>query len=159
MMRDRSAPYRIAAARGALDAGAWAVAVALVAAGAGWWVASGWSAAPFAQALLATVSTASGVAALWFAVRIAVDRRLFAALADAVSAAAAPEPAGGDALAALDRALADLGWIDATKAGRTLDARVRGAIGLSRTGVWIAVVQWLVVGAAIAASGIWRVLA
>ncbi|OJA98415.1 hypothetical protein, partial [Burkholderia ubonensis] len=120
-MRDRSAPYRIAAARGALDAGAWAVAVALVAAGAGWWVASGWSAAPFAQALLATVSTASGVAALWFAVRIAVDRRLFAALADAVSAAAAPEPAGGDALAALDRALADLGWIDATKAGRTLD--------------------------------------
>lgn len=158
MMRDRSAPYRIAAARGALDAGAWAVAVALVAAGAGWWVASGWSAAPFAQALLATVSTASSVAALWFAVRIAVDRRLFAALADA-ALAAAPEPAGGDALAALDRALADLGWIDATKAGRTLDARVRGAIGLCRTGVWIAVVQWLVVGAAIAASGIWRVLA
>ncbi|KVU92223.1 hypothetical protein WK75_15600 [Burkholderia ubonensis] len=157
-MRDRSAPYRIAAARGALDAGAWAVAVALVAAGAGWWVASGWSAAPFAQALLATVSTASSVAALWFAVRIAVDRRLFAALADA-ALAAAPEPAGGDALAALDRALADLGWIDATKAGRTLDARVRGAIGLCRTGVWIAVVQWLVVGAAIAASGIWRVLA
>ncbi|OJA78511.1 hypothetical protein BGV71_17330 [Burkholderia ubonensis] len=109
--------------------------------------------------MLATVSTASGVAALWFAVRIAVDRRLFAALADAVSAAAAPEPTGGDALAALDRALADLGWIDATKAGRTLDARVRGAIGLCRTGVWIAVVQWLVVGAAIAASGIWRVLA
>ncbi|CAM3042621.1 hypothetical protein BUUB107078_06990 [Burkholderia ubonensis] len=159
MMRDRSAPYRIAAARGALDAGAWAVAVALVAAGAGWWVASGWSAAPFAQALLASVSTASGVAALWFAVRIAIDRRLFAALADAVSAAAPPEPAGADALAALDRALADLGWIDATKAGRTLDARVRGAIGLCRTGVWIAVVQWLVVGAAIAASGIWRVLA
>ncbi|WP_084906493.1 hypothetical protein [Burkholderia ubonensis] len=155
-MRDRSAPYRIAAARGALDAGAWAVAVALVAAGAGWWVASGWRAAPFAQALLATVSTASGVAALWFAVRIAIDRRLFAALADA---ATAPEPAGGDALAALDRALADLGWIDETKAGRTLDARVRGAIGLCRTGVWIAVVQWLVVGAAIAASGFWRVLA
>ncbi|WP_235822255.1 hypothetical protein, partial [Burkholderia ubonensis] len=112
--------------------------------------------APFAQALLATVSTASGVAALWFAVRIAIDRRLFAALADA---ATAPEPAGGDALAALDRALADLGWIDETKAGRTLDARVRGAIGLCRTGVWIAVVQWLVVGAAIAASGFWRVLA
>ncbi|KWK68923.1 hypothetical protein WM16_24745 [Burkholderia ubonensis] len=156
-MRDRSAPYRIAAARGALDAGAWAVAVALVAAGAGWWVASGWSAAPFAQALLASASTASGVAALWFAVRIAIDRRLFAALADAAAAAAALEPAGGDALAALDRALADLGWIDATKAGRTLDARVRGAIGLCRTGVWIAVVQWLVVGAAIAASGIWRV--
>ncbi|KVD29891.1 hypothetical protein WI84_27125 [Burkholderia ubonensis] len=151
-MRDRSAPYRIAAARGALDAGAWAVAVALVAAGAGWWVASGWSAAPFAQALLATVSTASGVAALWFAVRIAVDRRLFAALADAVSAAAAPEPAGGDALAALDRALADLGWIDATKAGRTLDARVRGAIGLCRAGVLVAIMQWIVVGVAIAVA-------
>ncbi|MBN3795042.1 DUF1028 domain-containing protein [Burkholderia sp. Ac-20392] len=52
--------------------------------------------------------------------------------------------------AALDRALADLGWIDASKAGRALDARVRGAVGLCRAGVIVAIVQWLVVGLAIA---------
>ncbi|KVN13524.1 hypothetical protein WT09_02965 [Burkholderia stagnalis] len=150
-MRDPSAPYRIAAARGALDAGAWAIVAALAAAGAGWWVAAGWMAAPLARALLAAVSTASGVAALWYAVRIAIDRRLFAALAHA-AAATAPDGTG-DALAALDRALADLGWIDAAKAGRALDARVRGAIGLCRAGVLIAVIQWAIVGVAIAMSG------
>ncbi|KVN29174.1 hypothetical protein WJ63_11020 [Burkholderia pyrrocinia] len=148
-MRDPSAPYRIAAARGALEAGAWAIVAALAAAGAGWWVAAGWTAAPLARALLAAVSTVSGVAALWYAVRIAIDRRLFAALAHA---ARAPD-GGGDALAALDRALADLGWIDAAKAGRVLDARVRGAIGLCRAGVLIAVIQWTIVGTAIAMSG------
>ncbi|KWK56740.1 hypothetical protein WT81_06560 [Burkholderia stagnalis] len=150
-MRDPSAPYRIAAARGALDAGAWAIVAALAAAGAGWWVAAGWMAAPLARALLAAVSTASGVAALWYAVRIAIDRRLFAALAHAATATA-PDGAG-DALAALDRALADLGWIDAAKAGRALDARVRGAIGLCRAGMLTAVIQWAIVGAAIAMSG------
>lgn len=150
-MRDPSAPFRIAAARGALDAGAWAIVAALAAAGAGWWVAAGWMAAPLARVLLAAVSTASGVAALWYAVRIAIDRRLFAALAHAAKATA-PDGAG-DALAALDRALADLGWIDAAKAGRALDARVRGAIGLCRAGVLIAVIQWAIVGAAIAMSG------
>ncbi|WGS43486.1 hypothetical protein LFL97_08160 [Burkholderia sp. JSH-S8] len=148
-MRDPSAPYRIAAARGALEAGTWAIVAALAAAGAGWWVAAGWMAAPLARALLAAVSTVSGVAALWYAVRIAIDRRLFAALAHA---ARAPDGAG-DALAALDRALADLGWIAAAKAGRVLDARVRGAIGLCRAGVLIAVIQWGIVGAAIAMSG------
>ncbi|MGU7775413.1 hypothetical protein ACV229_35240 [Burkholderia sp. MR1-5-21] len=148
-MRDPSAPFRMAAARGALDAGAWAIAAAFAAAFAGGWVAAGWAAAPLARVLLATVSTASGIGALWYAVRIAIDRRLFAALA---RAAVAPDSAG-DALAALDRALADLGWIDDTKAGRPLDARVRGAIGLCRTAMLIAVAQWLVVGAAIAMSG------
>ncbi|MGU7779720.1 hypothetical protein [Burkholderia sp. PU8-34] len=147
-MCDPSAPFRIAAARGALDAGVWAIAAAFAAALAGGWVAAGWAAAPLARVLLATVSTASGIGALWYAVRIAIDRRLFAALART----AAPDSAG-DALAALDRALADLGWIDDTKAGRSLDARVRGAVGLCRTAMLIAVAQWLVVGAAIAMSG------
>ncbi|WP_338639254.1 hypothetical protein [Burkholderia pyrrocinia] len=145
-MHDPSAPFRIAAARGALDAGAWAIAAALAAAGAGWWIASGWAPATIARVLLAVVSTGSGIAALWYAVRIAIDSRLFAALARA----AAGDASVDDGLAALDRALADLGWIDAAKAGRTLDARVRGAVGLCRAGVLVAVVQWLVVGVAIA---------
>ncbi|ALX12292.1 hypothetical protein P350_12455 [Burkholderia cepacia JBK9] len=145
-MRDPSAPFRIAAARGALDAGAWAIAAALAAAGAGWWIAAGWAPATLARGLLAVVSTGSGIAALWYAVRIAIDRRLFAALARA----AAGDGALDDGLEALDRALTDLGWIDATKAGRALDARVRGAVGLCRAGVLVAIVQWLVVGIALA---------
>ncbi|RQS60727.1 hypothetical protein DID96_34080 [Burkholderia sp. Bp8963] len=151
-MRDPSAPFRIAAARGALDAGAWASAVAFAAALAGAWVAAGWAAAPLARVLLATVSTVAGIAALWCAVRIAIDRRLFAALARASAVSAAPDSAG-DALAALDRALADLGWIDDAKAGRALDARVRGAVRLCRSALLIAIAQWLAVGAAIAMSG------
>ncbi|AOJ31212.1 hypothetical protein [Burkholderia metallica] len=144
-MRDPSAPFRIAAARGALDVGAWAIAAALAAAGAGWWIASGW-APTIARVLLAVVSTGSGIAALWYAVRIEIDRRLFAALARTAAGGASVD----DGLAALDRALADLGWIDASKAGRALDARVRGAVGLCRAGVLVAIVQWLVVGIAIA---------
>lgn len=145
-MRDASALFRIAAARGALDAGAWAIAAALAAAGAGWWIAAGWAPATIARVLLATISTGSGIAALWYAVRIEIDRRLFAALARTASGDASVD----DGLAALDRALAGLGWIDAGKAGRALDARVRGAIGLCRAGVLIAVAQWIVVGVAIA---------
>ncbi len=150
MMRDVSISFRIAAARGALDAGAWAIAAAFAAAGAGWWIASGWPPAAVARVLLAVVSTGSGIAALWYAVRIQIDRRLFAALARTAS--------GGDpiddALAALDRALAELGWIDERKAGRTLDARVRGAVGLCRASVLVAIAQWIVVGLAIAAARI-----
>ncbi|NTZ05694.1 hypothetical protein [Burkholderia metallica] len=145
-MRDPSAPFRIAAARGALDASAWAIAAALAAAGAGGWIAAGWPPATFARVLLAAVSTGSGIAALWYAVRIEIDRRLFAALARAVDG----DGSADDGLAALDHALADLGWIDATKAGRTLDTRVRGAVGLCRAAVLVAVVQWLVVGIVIA---------
>ncbi|WP_322025058.1 hypothetical protein [Burkholderia sp. BCC1977] len=149
-MRDASAPFRIAVARGALDAGAWAIAAALVAAGAGWWIAAGWAPATIARVLLAAISTGSGVAALWYAVRIEIDRRLFAALAHSASGGASVD----DGLAALDRALAELGWIDAGKAGRALDARVRGAVGLCRAGVLVALVQWIAVGVAIAAPRI-----
>ncbi|WP_321950920.1 hypothetical protein [Burkholderia cenocepacia] len=149
-MRDPSAPFRIAAARGALDAGAWALVAALAAAGAGGWIAVGWAPATLARVLLAAVSAGAGIAALWYAVRIEIDRRLFAALARTVG----DDGAVDDGLAALDRALADLGWIDAAKAGRTLDARVRGAVGLCRAAVLVAIVQWLVVGIAIAVSPI-----
>ncbi|WP_175782051.1 hypothetical protein [Burkholderia anthina] len=145
-MRDPSAPFRIAAARGALDAGAWAIAAALAAAGAGWWIAAGWAPATIARVLLAVISTGSGIAALWYAVRIEIDRRLFAALARTASGDAPID----DGLAALDRALADLGWIDEGKVGRALDARVRGAVGLCRAGVLVAIGQWVVVGIAIA---------
>ncbi|WP_253194366.1 hypothetical protein, partial [Burkholderia cenocepacia] len=113
-------------------------------------IAAGWAPATLARVLLAAVSAGAGIAALWYAVRIEIDRRLFAALARTVG----DDGAVDDGLAALDRALADLGWIDAAKAGRTLDARVRGAVGLCRAAVLVAIVQWLVVGIAIAVSPI-----
>ncbi|MDN7668885.1 hypothetical protein QZM08_21750 [Burkholderia vietnamiensis] len=108
-----SAPFRIAAARGVLDAGAWAIAAALAAAGAGGWIASGWPPASIARAVLAVISAGSAIAALWYAVRIEIDRRLFAALAHATSDDGDDEL--GHALTALDRALADLGWDRSTQ--------------------------------------------
>ncbi|KVF62443.1 hypothetical protein [Burkholderia vietnamiensis] len=144
-----SAPFRIAAARGVLDAGAWAIAAALAAAGAGGWIASGWPPASIARAVLAVISAGSAIAALWYAVCIEIDRRLFAALALATSDDGDDEL--GHALTALDRALADLGWIDPRSAARGLDARVRGAVRLCRAGMLVAIVQWVVVAVAIAA--------
>ncbi|MFD1557404.1 hypothetical protein ACFSHT_17560 [Paraburkholderia silviterrae] len=147
-MSDRRDMFRIAAARGALDAGMWGVVAAFIAAIAGWWIATGWVQAPLAGSLLAFVSTASGLGALWYAVRIAIDRRLFAAMADY---ALAPESGIDETLAGLDEALTYLGWISAAKAGRPLNARVRGTIGLQRASLIVAAVQWGVVGVALVA--------
>ena len=106
-MRDPSAPFRIAAARGALDAGAWAIAVALAAAGAGWWIASGWAPATIARVLLAVVSTGSGIAALWYAVRIEIGYALLPIINDAQR-----EPRLDDQVRALRRQMAtDYGFV------------------------------------------------
>ncbi|WP_233874545.1 hypothetical protein [Paraburkholderia adhaesiva] len=150
-MRDGPAPFQIAAARGVLDAGCWVSAVALCAAAAGYWTAASGEQVLLVRALLVSVSTVSGVAALWYAVRIAIDRRLFAVLAD-------PARLQGvvvdESLAGLDEALIALGWMNAAKVGRPLDMRVQGAVRLLRGSVVIAVVQWLVVGGAIATRGL-----
>ncbi|OLL27364.1 hypothetical protein BTH42_33235 [Burkholderia sp. SRS-W-2-2016] len=150
-MRDQSIPFLIAAARGALEAGYWASAVALGSAGAGCWIAAGWQHVPLERVLLASVSIMFGVAALWYAVRIAIDRRLFAALADHPRL---QEGEVDDTLAGLDEALIALGWINAEKVRRPPGARVRGAIRLLWGSVVIAIMQWLVVGIAIAARGL-----
>ncbi|NIF50950.1 hypothetical protein [Burkholderia sp. Ax-1724] len=149
-MRDLSSAFRIAAARGALDAGVWAVAAALCAAGAGWWVASGWPPAATVRVLLAVVSTGSGIAALWYAIRIGIDRRLFAALAEQT---AVPDADLDAILRGLDHAMLELGWIAPAKAGRLLGERVQGAVGLLRASVVVAGIQWLAVGVALVAKG------
>ncbi|WP_321949555.1 hypothetical protein [Paraburkholderia sp. J10-1] len=150
-MRDPSLPFLIAAARGALDAGCWVSAVALCAAASGCWIAASWEAVPLVCALLVSISTVSGVSALWYAMRIAIDRRLFSVLTD-------PAQLQGvvidESLAELDEALITLGWTNAAKVGRPLDMRVRGTVRLLRGSVVIAVVQWLVVGVAIATRGL-----
>jgi hypothetical protein len=146
-MRDQADVFRIATARGALDAGLCAVNAALVATIAGWWIAANWIHAPLAAALLVVVSTASGVAAVWYAMRIAIDRRLFAVLADALI----PEARVDETLAGLDEALGDAGWSSAAGSARPLSARVRGTVGLLRASVIVAAVQWLVVCVALVA--------
>jgi len=148
--RDRCAQFQIAAARGALNAGAWAIAAALFAAGAGWWIASGWVPATIARVLLAVVSTVAGIAALWYAVRIEIDRRLFAVLADNILL---PEDEFNEVLAGLDKAISDLGWAGPEKLGRPLSVRVRGTVKLLRASFVVASIQWLVVGVALIAKG------
>jgi len=80
---------------------------------------------------------------LWLLIRVTVDRRLFAALVHATDTLNE-----ADGLGALDRALLQLGWIDQAKAGRSLDARVRGVTRLLRQSVGLAVLQLFVVAAA-----------
>lgn len=149
-MRDHADLFRIASARGALDAGMWAAGAACVAAIVGWWIAANWQHVTLARALLASFCTASGIAALWYAVRMAIDRRLFAAMANHMRM---PDAEVDKTLGALDEALSELGWINADKAGRSLSERVRGTAGLLRASVMVAAVQWIVVGVALVARG------
>jgi hypothetical protein len=135
--------YSIAAARGALDAGGIACVAAWVAACAGGCLAFAADEALTCVAL-AALSAASGVAALWLGARIAIDRRLFAALD-----ARAQQGCIAQQLEELDRALLALGWIDASKKSRPLDDRVRGVTRLLKRSLMLAVAQWLLVGAAI----------
>jgi hypothetical protein len=114
-------------------------------------VAAGREQLPLARALLVSVSVASGIATLWYSVRIQIDRQLFATLADEVRL---QDGEVAEALVGLDEALTASGWINAAKAGRPLATRVRGATRLLRGSVAIAVVQWLVVGIAIATRGL-----
>ncbi len=131
--------YFIAAARGALDAGCCACAVALAAAGVGLGVAIHCEHLHYVRTLIALISTCSGIGASWLMVRIVIDRQLFATLAAMESST----------LDDLDRVLIELGWTAASRAGRPLDARVRGVTRLLRASVMLAVVQWVCVGVAV----------
>lgn len=144
-----SMPFLIAGACGLLDAGARAVTVAGAAAGAGWLTALIWAPSPWIRLLLTAVSTINAVGALWLMVRIAIDRKLFAALDRAEHVA---DTQGAGTLSALDGALIELCWIDESKAGRTLEARVQGVAALCRKAVLLAAVQIVLVGAMLAAS-------
>ncbi|MDR2188790.1 MAG: hypothetical protein LBE62_12210 [Azonexus sp.] len=139
--------FQIAAARGALASGQWAVSAAFFAAACGWWLAASDTQTPLASALLTAISTASGLAALWYAMRIAIDQWLFAALAERLDA----ENDISQTLAGLDQALASLGWSAA--ANRPLDQRVRATTRFLRASLLIAAGQWLAVGVALAVGG------
>jgi hypothetical protein len=84
-----------------------------------------------AAALLAT-SVLTGVAELYFAVRVGFDAALFRRVADT--------PAAVD-FAKLDGALTALGLLAANKTGRTLAQRTNGAVRLFRFQVGLAAAQ------------------
>ncbi len=73
--------------------------------------------------VLAALAILTVLPVLYLGVRLEIDRSLFQRLA-------ASQDANGDDLAALDRALAELGWKAAEGATRPLAARVAGVIRL-----------------------------
>lgn len=80
------------------------------------------SAEPLARAL-GSLAILAVLPALYLAVRLEIDRRLFQRLATA-------QDANGDDLVALDRALAELGWKAGEGTTRPLAARVAGVVRL-----------------------------
>ncbi|MFM0291470.1 hypothetical protein [Paraburkholderia megapolitana] len=141
-MREAGDPvrFKIAAARGMLDAALIASLWTQLAAWLTFGLAAGLAWGSWAGVAAACVSAAVSLSALWLLIRVAIDRRLFAALADLP----AELRAEFSALQTLDQALLELGWIDATKAGRSIELRVRGVAGLLRKTVVLSSLQTLV---------------
>lgn len=140
-----STRFKLSAARGLLDAASIVALCTHVAA----WLSLGlaFTLVSWSCVAVTVLSMLMAVLTLWLLIRVTIDRRLFIALEHAVVTIAEK-----DSLDALDQALLQLGWIDAAKAARSLDARVRGVTGLLRQTVALAVVQLLVVAVA-AVSG------
>ncbi|GAB2876983.1 hypothetical protein GCM10027093_10460 [Paraburkholderia jirisanensis] len=136
-----STHFKLSAARGLLDAALIVVLCSHVAAWLGLGLAFTLRSWPCVA--VSAVSVLVAALTLWLLIRVTIDRRLFAAL---VHATVTLNEADG--LGALDQALLQLGWIDQAKAGRSLDARVRGVTGLLRQSVGLAVLQLLIVAAA-----------
>ncbi len=89
--------------------------------------------------VLGIVAALLGAVQLWLLIRVAIDRRLFAALAEALRIA---DPVS--TLASLDHALALLGWAAPEAAGRSLARRVRGALRFLHWAAGLAALQLLV---------------
>ncbi|MCO4889286.1 hypothetical protein MKD50_07900 [Cupriavidus sp. WGtm5] len=127
------------------DTDAWiAHAVTGALAGAAWIGAAGLAFAMLAAGLGAGTSMSRWPAALalllalpqlWLLLRVAIDQRLFGALA--TGAPDQPE------LARLDVALLELGWMTAARAARPLPERARGALRLVRASAVMTVCQLL----------------
>ncbi|TDF63571.1 hypothetical protein [Cupriavidus sp. L7L] len=115
------------AVTGALSGALW-----IGVAGLAFALASAWlSAGPALSALPLLVAPAQ----LWLLLRVAIDRRLFDALA------ASADREGQADLAGLDGALTGLGWITPGRTGRSLPERARGAMRLVSASVALAAVQ------------------
>lgn len=129
--RDNTDAWIAHAVAGALSGALWIGLAGLV-----FGVASAWLAvtAQTPRALV-VAPLLLALAQLWLLLRVAIDRRLFDALAAAASRHGSPD------LAALDTALIELGWITAPRAGRPLPERARGAMRLVRASAALAAAQ------------------
>ncbi len=87
--------------------------------------------------VFAALAALAVLPALYLAARLEIDRGLFQRLADA-------QDVNGDDLAALDRALVELGWKAEAGATRPLAARVAGTLRLVKGLAGVVAGQWLV---------------
>ncbi|MDK3022309.1 hypothetical protein QO239_06755 [Cupriavidus taiwanensis] len=119
------------AVTGALSGAMWIGAAGLAFAMLAAWLGAGSASLrlPAALALLLALPQ------LWLLLRVAIDHRLFGALANGV-------PGQAD-LAGLDAALLQLGWMPAARAARPLPERARGALRLVRASAALTVCQLL----------------
>lgn len=104
----------------------WSLALTLAALGGALWTPAGrtaWSTGCFAACII------FGLAQRYYAARVAFDAMLFRGWAERIAVPAGVAP-GTDALAAIDRALAELGLRKNDGPTRDLAARSRGALGL-----------------------------
>ncbi|SOZ35072.1 hypothetical protein [Cupriavidus neocaledonicus] len=119
------------AVTGALSGAAW-----IGAAGLAFAMLAAWPGADTAMSRWpAALALLLALPQLWLLLRVAIDQRLFAALA-----AGAPDQPG---LARLDAALLELGWMPAARAARPLAERARGALRLVRASAALTVCQLL----------------
>ncbi len=127
--RDNADAWIAHAVTGALSGAVW-----IGAAGLAFAVATAWlgAATPMSR-WLAAASLLLALPQLWLLLRVAIDRRLFHALATGRQ--------GQPDLAGLDTALLGLGWMPAQRAGRPLSSRARGALRLVRASAVLTVCQ------------------
>lgn len=90
--------------------------------------------APFAAGILWTLVVLLTLPALYFGVRLELDRGLFQRLAER-------PPSSGEDLAELDRALSELGFIAKSTDHRTLVDRIGGTLRLLRRLGGVVIVQ------------------
>ncbi|WP_235184941.1 hypothetical protein [Cupriavidus sp. SK-3] len=92
-----------------------------------------------AYLVLGIVAAVLGAVQLWLLARVAIDHRLFAALADISQSAGTDEMLGS-----LDQALVRLGWARPGSGGRSLAQRARGALRFLHWAGALAALQLLV---------------
>lgn len=123
------------AVTGALSGAMWIGAAGLAFAILAAWLGAGSAVARWVAALALLLALPQ----LWLLLRVAIDHRLFAALA---SGAQGQAGLAAD-LRQLDAALLELGWMPAARAARPLPERARGALRLVRASAVLTVCQLL----------------
>ncbi|SOY44791.1 hypothetical protein [Cupriavidus taiwanensis] len=127
------------AVTGALSGAMWIGAAGLAFAILAAWLGAGSAVARWVAALALLLALPQ----LWLLLRVAIDHRLFAALASGAQGQADLAAGLAADLRQLDAALLELGWMPAARAARPLPERARGALRLVRASAVLTVCQLL----------------